>query len=182
MTRTVADAALMLQIIAGADAKDRTCTADPVPDYASALGGDLKGLRIGVPRALLHRRRARGRGCRVPGSPRDDRVAGRGPVEVDVPHARYATSAGWIVAMAEAAQFHEKRLRETPQLFDPMVRERLDAARLLLRHRLHQGAARAHAADGRHGEGARPVRCHRGAREHEAADRSSNRPRSPERT
>src|SRR6185369_1537930 len=50
MTRTVADAALMLKIIAGADPKDRTCTADPVPDYASALSGDLKGLRIGVPR------------------------------------------------------------------------------------------------------------------------------------
>ena len=31
--------------------------------------------------------------------------------------------------MAEAAQFHEKRLRETPQLFNPIIRERLDAAR-----------------------------------------------------
>ena len=48
---------------------------------------------------------------------------------MDVPHAQYAGSAGWIVAMAEAAQFHEKRLRETPELFDPIVRERLDAAR-----------------------------------------------------
>ena len=46
-----------------------------------------------------------------------------------MPHAQYATSAGWVVAMAEAAAFHEKRLRDTPQLFDPVVRERLDAAR-----------------------------------------------------
>jgi aspartyl-tRNA(Asn)/glutamyl-tRNA(Gln) amidotransferase subunit A len=50
-------------------------------------------------------------------------------VDVDVPHAEYATNAGWIVAMAEAAAFHEQRLEASPQLFDPIVRERLDAAR-----------------------------------------------------
>ncbi|HUU36417.1 MAG TPA: hypothetical protein VMW48_20270, partial [Vicinamibacterales bacterium] len=50
-------------------------------------------------------------------------------VDVDVPHAQYATSAGWVVAMSEAATFHEQRLRESPELFDPVVRERLDAAR-----------------------------------------------------
>jgi len=49
-------------------------------------------------------------------------------VPVSVPHALYSGSAGWIVAMAEAASFHEKRLRETPELFDPLVRERLEAA------------------------------------------------------
>jgi len=129
MTRTVADAALMLKIIAGADPKDRTCTADPVPDYASALSGDLKGLRIGVPRRHF-----------TEGSQAEVEAAykaalktivslGATTVEVDVPHANYASGAGWIVAMAEASQFHEKRLRETPQLFDPIVRERLDAAR-----------------------------------------------------
>jgi aspartyl-tRNA(Asn)/glutamyl-tRNA(Gln) amidotransferase subunit A len=129
MTRTVADAALMLQIIAGADHKDRTCAAETVPDYASALRGDLKGLRIGVPR----RHFTEGAHADVDAAYRAALTTmaslGATTVDVDVPRAQYATSAGWIIAMAEAAQFHEKRLRETPQLFDPIVRERLDAAR-----------------------------------------------------
>ena len=78
---------------------------------------------------LLHRRRARGGGCRFQAALKTIGSLGATTVEVDVPNARYATSAGWIVAMAEAAQFHEKRMRETPQLFDPIIRERLDAAR-----------------------------------------------------
>jgi aspartyl-tRNA(Asn)/glutamyl-tRNA(Gln) amidotransferase subunit A len=129
MTRTVADAALMLQIIAGADGKDRTCAADPVPDYASALRGDLKGVRIGVPR----RHFTEGAHADVASAYRAALETlsslGATTVDVDIPRAQYATSAGWIVAMAEAAQFHEKRLRESPQLFDPIIRERLDAAR-----------------------------------------------------
>jgi len=48
---------------------------------------------------------------------------------VEVPHANLAGSAGWIIAMAEGACFHEKRLKEHPELFDPLVRERLEAAK-----------------------------------------------------
>lgn len=129
MTRTVADAAHMLQIIAGQDPNDRSCATDPVPDYASALRGDLTSVRVGVPRRHF-----------TEGAHPDVEKAYRAALEtlaslratlvdVDVPHAQYAGSAGWIVAMAEAAQFHEKRLRERPDLFDPIVRERLDAAR-----------------------------------------------------
>lgn len=129
MTRTVADAAMMLQAIAGADPHDRTCASEPVPSYEAALTGDLKGLRIGVPRRHFHE----GASAEVEDAYRRaiETIKGLGAavVDVDVPHAPYAGSAGWIVAMAEAAQFHEKRLAETPELFDPVVRERLDAAR-----------------------------------------------------
>ncbi len=51
--RTVADAARMLAVIAGADAHDATASREPVGDYLGALIGDVAGLRIGVPRALL---------------------------------------------------------------------------------------------------------------------------------
>ena len=50
MTWTVEDAAHMLQAIAGHDPKDPTSSHEPVPDYAAALGGDLTGLTVGVPR------------------------------------------------------------------------------------------------------------------------------------
>src|SRR5579863_4809791 len=48
ITRTARDAALMLNVIAGHDPNDATSSREPVPDYTSRLGGDLKGLRVGV--------------------------------------------------------------------------------------------------------------------------------------
>jgi aspartyl-tRNA(Asn)/glutamyl-tRNA(Gln) amidotransferase subunit A len=47
-SRSVADAAEVLQVIAGADARDATCLRAPVPDYVAALEGPLKGLRVGM--------------------------------------------------------------------------------------------------------------------------------------
>src|SRR6266851_1799076 len=48
ITRSVRDAALMLQVIAGHDPNDPTSSSEPVPDYAAALGRDLKGVRRGI--------------------------------------------------------------------------------------------------------------------------------------
>jgi amidase len=48
MTRTVGDAARMLQVLAGADPLDDSTLADPVPNYADVLTRDLAGIRIGV--------------------------------------------------------------------------------------------------------------------------------------
>jgi aspartyl-tRNA(Asn)/glutamyl-tRNA(Gln) amidotransferase subunit A len=50
MTRTVTDAALVLQAIAGHDPDDPTSTALPAPDYAQAVTRDVRGVRVGVPR------------------------------------------------------------------------------------------------------------------------------------
>ena len=128
MTKTVADAAMMLKTMAGSDPHDPTAAHEPVPDYAKALTGDVKGLRIGVPTGYF-----------FDGNKEEsatvrkaiDKLAEMGAriVDVDVPHANLAGSAGWIIAMAEGACFHEKRLKEKPELFDPLVRERLEAAK-----------------------------------------------------
>src|SRR5436305_7307697 len=48
--RSARDAALILQAIAGPDSRDATCSSQPVPDYTAALNGDVKGLRVGVPK------------------------------------------------------------------------------------------------------------------------------------
>ncbi|MBA3499593.1 MAG: Asp-tRNA(Asn)/Glu-tRNA(Gln) amidotransferase subunit GatA, partial [Deltaproteobacteria bacterium] len=49
ITRTVADAVAMMQVICGHDAKDATSLSEPVPNFREALAGDVKGLRIGIP-------------------------------------------------------------------------------------------------------------------------------------
>ena len=50
LTRTVEDSALMLQSMAGYDPKDSTSANKPVPDYRAALTGDIKGMKVGIPR------------------------------------------------------------------------------------------------------------------------------------
>jgi aspartyl-tRNA(Asn)/glutamyl-tRNA(Gln) amidotransferase subunit A len=53
LARTVEDAALVLQAIAGYDAADFSSVPVPVPDYAAALTGDIGGLKVGIPRSTM---------------------------------------------------------------------------------------------------------------------------------
>src|SRR5215467_4912891 len=129
MTKTVADAATMLQVIAGYDPKDPTTSREPVPDYSKALTGNVKGLRIGVPKNYFLENQNPDSEKAVKAAIQKLVDMGAVTVDVEVPHAQYAAAAGWTVAMAEAAAFHEKRLKEKPHLFDPVVRERLEAAK-----------------------------------------------------
>lgn len=129
MTRTVADAAMVLQAIAGHDPQDPTTTNDPVPDYRRSLTGTVKGLRVGVPANYFFDNVDMQAVSAVRAAIALLQRLGATVVDVTVPHAELAGSAGWVVAMAEAACFHEQRLKTDPGLFDPIVRERLDAAR-----------------------------------------------------
>jgi aspartyl-tRNA(Asn)/glutamyl-tRNA(Gln) amidotransferase subunit A len=102
LTRTARDAALTLGLLAGADPADATSAAEPVPDYTAALTGDVRGARIGVPRALLEGidaevSRAMDAALEV--------LRGRGAtlVDVELPHARYATPVYYLVSTAEAS-------------------------------------------------------------------------------
>ena len=101
--RTVRDAAVVLQVVAGQDACDATASRQQVPGYAEALTGDITTLRICVPRALL------GDGVApdvvAAMNAALDVFASRGAriVEVDLPHARYAIPVYYLVATAEAS-------------------------------------------------------------------------------
>lgn len=129
MTVSVDDAALMLQVMAGHDPKDWSSAREPVPDYAGKIAQGIAGLRIGLPK----RHFTEGSHADVEKAYRDAvktlQSLGASVVTVDIPHADLASSAGGIISMAEAAVFHEKRLRDSPDLFDPLVRERLEVAR-----------------------------------------------------
>ena len=102
LTRTVHDAALTLGVLAGRDPADATSAAEPVPDYTAALTGDVRGTRIGIPRALLEGIDAEV--SRATGAALDVLNArGATLVDVDLPHARYATPVYYLVSTAEAS-------------------------------------------------------------------------------
>ncbi len=103
MTRTVRDAAIMLRAMAGHDPKDSTSVPRPVPDYEAALTGDIRGLRVGIPREY-----------RIDGMPAEIealwqqgiawmKAAGCEIRDISLPHTKYALPAYYIVAPAEAS-------------------------------------------------------------------------------
>ncbi len=103
MTRSVRDAAIMLRSMSGHDPKDSTCSDHAVPDFEAAISGDIRGMKIGIPNEY-----------RVDGM--DNEIedlwhkgigwlkdAGAEPVEISLPHTKYALPAYYIVAPAEAS-------------------------------------------------------------------------------
>jgi aspartyl-tRNA(Asn)/glutamyl-tRNA(Gln) amidotransferase subunit A len=100
---SAADVGACLEVIAGRDPRDPTTSAAAVEEYVAAAGGDVRGLRIGVPRALAGDgvdagvRRAFDEAIEIL------RSAGAAIIDIALPHSRYATATYTIVAMAEAS-------------------------------------------------------------------------------
>jgi aspartyl-tRNA(Asn)/glutamyl-tRNA(Gln) amidotransferase subunit A len=100
---SVADAAHVLQVIAGHDERDATSARVPVPDYNAALHQDVHGLRIGIPEEALQEglqpeiREAVEKAC--------DRLKDGGAVvqPVVLPHSRYTIATYYVLMMAEAS-------------------------------------------------------------------------------
>lgn len=128
MTRRVEDTALMLRAIAGADPRDALASPVPPADYLAGLDAGIAGLRLGVPVRHFTEGAHPDVEAAWQAALRTFEVLGARLVDVDVPHADLAPAAGGLISMTEAATYHEKRLRESPELFDPLVRERLQAA------------------------------------------------------
>ena len=103
ITHTVADAALLLEIIAGHDAKDSTCAALPVPSYSATVNEPVKGLRIGIAKQYLSDTNDPAMAQAVHQAMELYNSAGATIVEVDLPHTEYGIPTYYIVATAEAS-------------------------------------------------------------------------------
>jgi len=105
MTKSVEDAAILLQALAGHDEMDGTTPTDPVPDYAKEIeGASLKGVRIGIPKEYFDVKGLDPEVKRIT----DEAVAkcsaaGAELVEVSLPHTEYAMAVYYIIAPAEAS-------------------------------------------------------------------------------
>ncbi len=103
MTRSVRDAAIMLEAMCGHDPKDSTSADLPVPDFEAMLTGDIRGRKIGIPREY-----------RMEGMPDEIEAlwaegrrmledAGAEMVDISLPHTKYALPAYYVIAPAEAS-------------------------------------------------------------------------------
>lgn len=99
----VRDVAIVLGVIAGRDVHDATTADVPVPDYVAELTGNVKGSKIGVPRALFGEGLDAEVRARVEDAIQVYRELGAEIVEVDLPHAKYAIAVYYIIATAEAS-------------------------------------------------------------------------------
>jgi aspartyl-tRNA(Asn)/glutamyl-tRNA(Gln) amidotransferase subunit A len=103
MTRTVRDAALMLSVMCGHDAKDATSAPLDVPDFAASLTSDVRGLTIGLPREYRLAGLAPEIAALWDRGVAAMETAGARCVEVSLPHTRHALPTYYIIAPAEAS-------------------------------------------------------------------------------
>jgi len=121
MTRTVRDAAAMLQVLAGYDPEDPNSADAPVPDYAAALSQKIQ-LRVGVPRAYFYEglhpeiesamKAALTRIGKIASSVRD----------IEMPASNDTT-----ILRAEAYAYHAENIKRNPELYQPETLKRIRA-------------------------------------------------------
>ncbi len=103
LTKTVADSALLLGVMAGKDPMDSTCLAEPVPDYLAGIGAGVEGMTLGIPKEYF----AEGLEPQVEKRVRDALAflekSGAKVVEMSLPHTAYAVATYYVIATAEAS-------------------------------------------------------------------------------
>ena len=125
MSRSAADCALMLAPMAGYDPRDPTTSVLPVPDYAAALTGQVKGLRIGLLRSFFLE--GAGPAARAAVEAAAKALEGQGAtVEfVDLTKVTLGPAASHAVLAPEAYAYHEEWLKTRAAEYGADVRERL---------------------------------------------------------
>lgn len=126
LARTVEDCALILRVIAGADARDPTSDSRTVPDYVAALERPIAGLRIAKPRQYFYDDCDPEIAAAMEASLETFRRLGATVVEVDLPEIGPWNAAATMIIAAEAAAYHGNWLRTRPGDYSPQVRGRLE--------------------------------------------------------
>jgi len=102
-TKDVRDCATMLKVISGHDQGDSTSVAQPVPDYTAALTGNVKGLRVGLPKEYMIGGLDPEVKAAVDAAVNQLQSLGVTVEEISLPHTEYAAATYYIIAPAEAS-------------------------------------------------------------------------------
>jgi aspartyl-tRNA(Asn)/glutamyl-tRNA(Gln) amidotransferase subunit A len=103
LTKNVRDSSIIMNAIAGHDPCDSTSAPLPVPDFTAALGRDIRGMRIGVPKEYFIQGMDKEVELAVREAMRQLESLGAIPVGVSLPHTEYAIATYYIIATSEAS-------------------------------------------------------------------------------
>jgi aspartyl-tRNA(Asn)/glutamyl-tRNA(Gln) amidotransferase subunit A len=102
-TRSARDAATMLEVLSGLDPRDSTSVPQPVPRYAKGLNGDIRGLKLGLPKEYMIGGLDPQVNQAVQTAVKELQKLGAEVVEISLPHTDYAVATYYIIATAEAS-------------------------------------------------------------------------------
>jgi len=103
LTKTVRDAAVIMNAIAGHDPQDSTSLKELVPDYAAKLGNDLRGVRLGLPKEYMIEGIDPRVKAAIDTAAKQMNSLGAEIIDVSLPHTDYAVAVYYILATAEAS-------------------------------------------------------------------------------
>jgi aspartyl-tRNA(Asn)/glutamyl-tRNA(Gln) amidotransferase subunit A len=146
-TLTVEDCALLLNVIAGHDAKDSTSWREAVPDYTKDLDQPLKGLRIGIAREYMGGGTEAEVMAAINAAINFYREQGATVVDVSLPHTQYGIAAYYIIAPAEASSnlarydgvHYGHRTKNAQDLFDLYASSRAEGFGAEVKRRIMLG-------------------------------------------
>ncbi|HZV34979.1 MAG TPA: Asp-tRNA(Asn)/Glu-tRNA(Gln) amidotransferase subunit GatA, partial [Verrucomicrobiae bacterium] len=102
-TKDVRDSATLLEVMSGLDKRDSTSVPHPVPHYAASLTGEIKGLKLGLPKEYMIGGLAPEVNAAVQAAVKHLQSLGAEIVEISLPHTDYAVATYYIIATAEAS-------------------------------------------------------------------------------
>ncbi|MDT7557079.1 MAG: aspartyl-tRNA(Asn)/glutamyl-tRNA(Gln) amidotransferase subunit [Pseudonocardiales bacterium] len=130
LTRTVADAALVMNAIAGYDRADPASVDVPVPDFTAQL--DVAGLTIGVPTNYYTERLDPEVAAAVSAAIAVLVEQGARTREIEIPLPQYILPTEWAIMLPEASAYHQEMLRDKADLYTEDVRLFLEVGELVL--------------------------------------------------
>ncbi len=132
MTRSVADAALMLQAIAGHDPQDPASSQRPVPDYFRALNGEVKGMKIGLIKEYFDSPMEGGIQEIAKGFGKQLESLGIEVEEVSLPQLKYASVVSFLIMASESMAYHRTWMKDRAADYGEDVRIRLGLGQFIL--------------------------------------------------
>ena len=132
LTRSVADTAILMNVLAGYDSADPACRDEPVPDYRAALEQPIDGLRLGVCRNHFFEDNQEDVLRAVETAIHDLARQGATVVDFTIPNLAYGLAAIFAIELASSTAYHDVSLREgRVQHYTPDVRQLVEIGRFV---------------------------------------------------